>query len=630
MAESDAPPPASAPDAFDMAAWRPRRSRWVLVAMLLVVLVGVVVVARLASQPKPRPHRLLVLLTTKSADGVVGSWWGRDGQASGRCADRLFDRLGALGLDVVRAGHADTLDRLSGRTSPAELREAARELEAGMVLAGAIEVVTSAELTGSDGQQEVVLELHLAVQSTQGEDQVEVGEGAVRMVQVAKTEADALLGACDQLPERVAPALAAAIVELPQLRALLAEEQGQRDLDASVVVEKLAPLRKLAEGWRAAKRRRAEQAKRLEEQDAKQERGAKKKHRLSAFLAEEYFVGAGAKDGVIVMALPTRGVLADDQGEQLQMRAEHEQLVWVGADGTERKVLLQLFNIYSYPSVSADGSAVALVVDHRQWSKALQVVSLPDGAAREITHHRSQYFSSPLISPDGSRIVFWSSQARGGERRLEIIGADGSDRRVLVAGPWEHMDLPVWAPDGRALYLCMRGLDDDGASLWRVEPEGGEPTALLGPAAQASGSPEDDSADGASRSFAQPSVSAQGDFIVVVERRDGDSWLGRYELGDGSYRRLAPVPVGRAEISPDGKWIAFETQPTKHPDDAAQGDQEIALLPAGGGAPKQLTINATKDTLAGWSRDGGRIYLHQGNRDPDGRRYDNRIYWIEP
>jgi Tol biopolymer transport system component len=118
--------------------------------------------------------------------------------------------------------------------------------------------------------------------------------------------------------------------------------------------------------------------------------------------------------------------------------------------------------------------------------------------------------------------------------------------------------------------------------------------------------------------------------VAVAERAPTGSWLGRYDTRTGSYRRLVRAPVEHIVVAPVGNRIAFETGPTDTPDDPHSSDVEIAVVSADGGAHRRVTVNALPDELAGWSRDGKRLYFHQGNRDPDGHRYDNRVWWVEP
>ena len=64
------------------------------------------------------------------------------------------------------------------------------------------------------------------------------------------------------------------------------------------------------------------------------------------------------------------------------------------------------------------------------------------------------------------------------------------------------------------------------------------------------------------------------------------------------------------KFSPDGKWIAFTGQ--------YDGDEQVYVIPAGGGEPKQLTFYPSRGPLAprwgldnqveGWTKDGRVVF----------------------
>ncbi|MFN2499940.1 MAG: DPP IV N-terminal domain-containing protein, partial [Pyrinomonadaceae bacterium] len=102
----------------------------------------------------------------------------------------------------------------------------------------------------------------------------------------------------------------------------------------------------------------------------------------------------------------------------------------------------------------------------------------------------------------------------------------------------------------------------------------------------------------------------------VVFTYGGDLWTA--PAAGGSAVRLTAHPgmevFGR--FSPDGKWIAFTGQ--------YDGDEQVYVVSANGGVPKQLTFYPAKGPLAprwgwdnqvsGWSRDGKRI-IFRSQRD---------------
>ncbi len=97
----------------------------------------------------------------------------------------------------------------------------------------------------------------------------------------------------------------------------------------------------------------------------------------------------------------------------------------------------------------------------------------------------------------------------------------------------------------------------------------------------------------------------------VVFTYGGDLWLA--STSGGSATRLTAHPGLElfAKFSPDGKWIAFTGQ--------YDGDEQVYLIPVGGGVPKQLTFYPARGPLTprwgydnqvyGWTPDGKSVIV---------------------
>ncbi len=105
----------------------------------------------------------------------------------------------------------------------------------------------------------------------------------------------------------------------------------------------------------------------------------------------------------------------------------------------------------------------------------------------------------------------------------------------------------------------------------------------------------------------------QGDRVVFTY--GGDLWVASTSGGTASRLTAHPGVETYAKFSPDGKWIAFTGQ--------YDGDEQVYVVPSGGGEPKQLTFYPSRGPLAprwgfdnqvlGWTRD-GRVF-YRGGRD---------------
>src|SRR5437588_11901222 len=91
----------------------------------------------------------------------------------------------------------------------------------------------------------------------------------------------------------------------------------------------------------------------------------------------------------------------------------------------------------------------------------------------------------------------------------------------------------------------------------------------------------------------------------------GDIWTAPAAGGTAIRLTAHPGVEVFAKFSPDGKWIAFTGQ--------YDGDEQVYVIPATGGVPRQLTFYPARGPLAprwgwdnqvyGWSRDGTRVFF---------------------
>jgi tricorn protease len=102
----------------------------------------------------------------------------------------------------------------------------------------------------------------------------------------------------------------------------------------------------------------------------------------------------------------------------------------------------------------------------------------------------------------------------------------------------------------------------------------------------------------------------------VVFTHGGDLWLAPAAGGAATQITSHPGMEVFAKFSPDGKWIAFTGQ--------YDGDEQVYVIPSGGGEPRQLTYYPAKgpfttrwgydNQVYGWTPDGARV-LFRSHRD---------------
>jgi serine/threonine protein kinase/Tol biopolymer transport system component len=123
------------------------------------------------------------------------------------------------------------------------------------------------------------------------------------------------------------------------------------------------------------------------------------------------------------------------------------------------------------------GAAAAAVItalglaSWSRWSAGQSPVAQPSSALTRFTWSlpdRTSLVSAPVVSPDGSRIVFVGVQPP--TPRLYIRARAASEATVIVGS--EGAKQPFWSPDGQSIGFFARG------KLMKVAIDGGAPVAL--------------------------------------------------------------------------------------------------------------------------------------------------------
>jgi Tol biopolymer transport system component len=220
-------------------------------------------------------------------------------------------------------------------------------------------------------------------------------------------------------------------------------------------------------------------------------------------------------------------------------------------------------------------------------------VDVATGARRRVLRGDAV---QPSWSPHGWRIAYWGLPAGSGQRVIWTSPAAGDPRGGkpvrVTSDAYLNWD-PVWSPDGRYLYYAS---DRSGSmNLWRVpiDERSGE----------VRGAPEPVTTPAPWSGFL--SFSRDGRRLVYATR-EGRSNLERTSLAGGQAGALLPVTRGTravrsGDVSPDGRWIVFNT---------ASPQQDLFVVQADGTGLRQLTNDAFKDRSPLWSFDGRRILFY--------------------
>jgi len=219
----------------------------------------------------------------------------------------------------------------------------------------------------------------------------------------------------------------------------------------------------------------------------------------------------------------------------------------------------------------------------------------PDGSdATRLTDH-SATEGGPEVSPDGTRIAFWSDRS-GNQQELFTVAADGSDLRQLTAHPDQDSG-PAWSPDGgRIAFISSRG---------------GAQSVFIAHLAN-------DSLVQLTRDTAQElTVDWSPDGTRLVYNSDGGGALSLYTVAPGgSELREIPdtgQPPGYTPAwGPGNSGIAFSA--------GSSGDFDIETVATDGTDRRVVLDSDAADLRPAWSPDGERL-VFESDRDGNSEIY---------
>jgi Tol biopolymer transport system component len=250
------------------------------------------------------------------------------------------------------------------------------------------------------------------------------------------------------------------------------------------------------------------------------------------------------------------------------------------------------------PSWSPDNSDIVFGA-----ANGLSLVSAGgDGAPRLLVAGTGLH--SPRWSADRSKIAY----VRGGETFTfgeEMLGnvsngaivvfLPGTGQTVRVtSGEWLDTN-PLWMPDNQTLlFISTRGGGRD-VYMLRLTPAGqpeGEPKRLTS-GLNAHGISL--SADARLLAYASYSPTANIWSVPILES-------GVASIADAQPVTFGNEKIEKLAISPDGKWLAYDSD--------RNGQADIWRVPLAGGAAEQVTRSPNHEFVNGWSPDGREIVFH--------------------
>jgi len=244
---------------------------------------------------------------------------------------------------------------------------------------------------------------------------------------------------------------------------------------------------------------------------------------------------------------------------------------------------------------SPDGKSIAFLRNFGDVTDELFVVpSGGDAPERQLTFDKTTIVGLTW-SADGEKIIF-SERTAALVASLRQISINGGASELIATGG--NSINPAVSADGKTLAYVEESYR---TSIWKLENKT--------PAQKIIESSRDDHS---------PNFSPNDSQIVFVSNRTGNQeiWIAnadgknQRQLTDSSKfadknspsTNTSPDTLGSPRFSPDGKFVAFDAQ--------INGNSDIFIISAGGGAARRLTLDASREILPAWSADGQWIYFN--------------------
>ena len=194
------------------------------------------------------------------------------------------------------------------------------------------------------------------------------------------------------------------------------------------------------------------------------------------------------------------------------------------------------------------------------------------------------------LSPDGTEVAFaWNATGQ-----YEIYSVPVHGERIFQLTAAEARSVwPRWSPDGAQVAFLRDELGSERFAIWLVDRDGEREGKLT----------RDDAA-----MHRDIEWSPDGRWIVCVANAGTPAFgVQRIDATTGDRRALTDGSFedARPRVSPDGRWVAFDSRRT-----SARTDADLYLVAAGGGEPMLLDTRGGKPGEAidpRWSPDGRTI-----------------------
>jgi serine/threonine protein kinase/Tol biopolymer transport system component len=160
----------------------------------------------------------------------------------------------------------------------------------------------------------------------------------------------------------------------------------------------------------------------------------------------------------------------------------------------------------------------------------------------------------PDWSPDGNFIVF-TANLDGYLQVYKVELATNNITRLTQTAASMPASQPAWSPDGKSILFTVRRLGLD--QIWRMDADGRNPAQYI--------------RSGGSLWDTKAAWSPDGGFVYFTQTSRGglaDPWLMKWQAGsfNAAERLDIAPPASDVALSPDGVWLAYDTENETDPD----------------------------------------------------------------
>jgi Tol biopolymer transport system component len=257
----------------------------------------------------------------------------------------------------------------------------------------------------------------------------------------------------------------------------------------------------------------------------------------------------------------------------------------INVDGTD---LVQLTNVDEgacQPDWSPDGTSIIFtspcLENQDEYPGSSLWVMKVDGSSLTPLPTAPGGDFDPAWSPDGEGVAFTS--LRDGPAQVYVMKLDGSGLKNLT-DDLAHDRQPVWSPTGSQLLFVSRRLSV--YELWTIPSSGGE---------------EQRFSRSVDRDNTHPNWSKDGQLLIYEQQIGGIPRVvasrfedrGTTEFQICAQGRLAAQPMAEPRLSPDSRWLTFETWPSgvRH---------DVAILTSSCTNYRELTSDSADDFDPVW------------------------------